>query len=109
MTREEEIKVSALKYIDNFIQDVCRICGYDDSIKGYIDLSQVWHEASEVPVKRGEILLIGELDNSWVCYVSSSLETQDGWEKYVKDEQATRWAYVNDLLPKKINDLLPKK
>lgn len=100
MTREEEIKVSALKYIDNFIQDVCRICGNDDSIKGYIDLSQVWHEASEVPVKREEILLIGELDNSWVCFVSSRLDTQDGWEKYVKDELVTRWAYISDLLPK---------
>lgn len=100
MKREEEINALARKYFDNFIQDVCRIYGYGDSIKGYINLSQVWHDASERPVKLEDILLIGEMDRSWVCFFSSALDNSDGWEKYVKDESVTQWAYVSDLLPK---------
>lgn len=100
MTREEEINTLARKYFDNFIQDVCRICGYDDSIKGYINLSQVWHDASERPVKMGDILLIGEQDYASVCFFGSALDNPDKWEKYVKDESLTQWAYISDLLPK---------
>lgn len=100
MTREEEIKNTALKYLDSFIQDVCRICGDNDSIKGYIDLSQLWHDASERPVKREDILLIGERDYASVCFFSSTLDNPDRWKKYVKDESLTQWAYIKDLLPK---------
>lgn len=100
MTRKEQINTLARKYFDNFIQDVCRICGDNDSIKGYINLNQVWHDASERPVKREDILLIGEQNYSRVCFFSSALDNPDGWKKYVKDELVTQWAYISDLLPK---------
>ena len=62
----------------------------------YTDLSQVWHNASEEPMREHVILVqysevyatyrLGEYSKTW-AYIAKKLKIR-------------RWAYVRDLLPK---------
>lgn len=107
MTREEEIRISALKYLDNFVPDICGICDediYDAFIAGidYADRhpKNVWHDASEHPTEVGAILYRTTLGSFKLVVHGTSSE--DMWKVFVKDYGVVQWAYVLDLLPKNI-------
>ena len=110
MTREKEVKVSALNYLDDFNPDVCGICNediYDAFIAGTLyadrnpDLSPLWHDASEFPNKALPIIVEIDDDIEHSYEVMSIDETDEKFWKYlVGDRDITRWAYVKDLLPK---------
>lgn len=94
MTREEQIEITSLAYgcVGSGIDFEAGAKWADANPKsGLIDLSQVWHDASEIPQHDalilfqstyGDILLIRFKDRK------SSMAT------------IQRWAYVDDLLPK---------
>lgn len=63
----------------------------------YTDLSQVWHEAKEEPEK-GK-LMIG-VDEDGVSIYKWVDQDEDGWFSFAKGCGLTRWAYIEDLLPK---------
>ena len=63
----------------------------------YTDLSQVWHDAEEEPEK-GK-LMIG-VDEDGVSIYKWVDQDEDGWFSFAKGCGLTRWAYVDDLLPK---------
>lgn len=74
--------------------------GSDMQKREYIDLSQVWHDASEVP-QGPYIVLCDGLDNrQWVVewlYIDMSYAN---WQDYIESIGVSRWAYISDLLPK---------
>ena len=105
MTREEEVKVSALKYLDDFNPDVCGICNediYDAFMAGTLyadqhpDLSSLWHDASDEPKEDIDILFISK--NGKVHKVSKIDNSLYDWLK--DNDGIDKWAYINDLLPK---------
>lgn len=64
---------------------------------GFIDLSKVWHEAKEEPEK--DKLMIG-IDEDGVSIYKWVDQDEDGWFSFAKGCGLTRWAYIEDLLPK---------
>lgn len=111
MTREEEIKVSALKYLDDFNPDDCGIvCGickediYAAFMAGsrYADihpnLSSLWHYVNENPKEGTDILFIAK--NGKVHKASKIDSALYEWLKGNNDIK--RWAYISDMLPKNI-------
>ena len=67
----------------------------------YINLNDVWHEASEFPNKALPIIVEIDDDIEPSYEVISIDETDEKfWEYLVTDRDITIWAYVKDLLPK---------
>lgn len=63
----------------------------------YTDLSQVWHNAKEEPEK-GK-LMIG-IDADGVSVYTWVGQDICGWLSFAEYNVLSRWAYVDDLLPK---------
>ena len=63
----------------------------------YIDLSQVWHDASEVP-QENEYVLIQYDENDYDVTLTQST---DEWDTWCGTCKIIRWAYLKDLLPKR--------
>ena len=69
----------------------------------HIDLSQVWHDASEFPNKALPIIVEIDDDIEHSYEVISIDETDEKfWEYLVSDRDITIWAYIDDLLPKQL-------
>lgn len=62
------------------------------------DLSQLWHDASEIPTKEALILYLTTVGRYDVIFQSGNKEGI--WKVFVKDYGVVEWAYVNDLRPK---------
>lgn len=74
--------------------------GSDMQDREYIDLSQVWHDASEVP-QGTYIVLCDGLDNiQWVVDYLHIDMSYANWKYYADAIKVNRWAYVSDLMPK---------
>lgn len=79
--------------------------GSDMQNREYIDLSQVWHDASEVPQGKYEIIYQDEHENVWLTNYRNEIEYyKNGWEECVVCECIVRWAYISDLLPKQFGN-----
>ena len=89
--RENELK-------DQFMCE--RMVSCDASIGScnieYTNLSQIWHDAGEEP-RRNELLL-GEDTDGFSIYRWCLQE--DNWEAFVNETRLSRWAYIDNLLPK---------
>lgn len=72
--------------------------GSDMQNREYIDLSQVWHDASEIPKNREWILMQYGED----CYDTYLLRHFDAdmFCAWCKKYDVIRWAYIDDLIPK---------
>lgn len=74
----------------------------------YTDLSQVWHDASEIPDRNHQNIIYQQkycsMFNIYITYLPTCVRsckiTQTSWEEFIKENNVNRWAYVNDLLPK---------
>lgn len=74
----------------------------------YTDLSQVWHNASEIPQENHKNIIYQtnyySMYNVHIDFIPTCLRscklTQKGWKEFVGENNVKRWAYVNDLLPK---------
>ena len=64
---------------------------------GLVDLSQVWHDASEEPDPYKDLLIENE-KGGHVVY--SWYNESYGWKSFAKIFQLRRWSYVDELLPK---------
>ena len=64
----------------------------------YTDLSQVWHKAKEESEKGRSIISIGETGVSAYKWVD---EWRCDWVDFAEWSELFRWAYVDDLLPKR--------
>ena len=91
-----------LNYVDEDDEEKtwCEDPVYDDcgmQNREYTDLSQVWHDAKEEPEK-GQ-LMIGVDEDGASIY--KWVDQNDGdWLSFAECNGLTRWAYINDLIPK---------
>ena len=73
----------------------------------YTDLSQVWHNIYEIPVNKNRLILLYDKYNcvhlEFIPYDVVNHLTQRMWNWYIENEEFVAWAYVNDLLPKKVS------
>lgn len=99
MTREEEIISEAKKYYSGNIQ-----C-YDAFLHGteFADEhpKNVWHNRSERP-KLGEFVVFEELIEGKHKYYSLFRWDRSLEVGYLYNSDITRWAYIEDLLPKEV-------
>ena len=82
-------------FIDSINEDGIYI---DIDDRNLVDLSKIWHDASEMP-KEDEWLLIQFGEDCYDTLVLSDLYT-DIFYVRCKKYGDIRWAYVSDLLPK---------
>jgi hypothetical protein len=73
--------------------------------EGLIDLNKVWRDTSEQPEEETWILATNEKDIIDVYHLRKGRKYNfDGnlidWSKFVVNFNLTKWAYINDLLPK---------
>ena len=80
-------------HTDGVLDTYVSIVVDDDNL---VDLSKIWHDASEEP-KRDEYLL-GEDYEGFSIYMWCGQE--DSWTLFVGITTLCRWAYISDLLPK---------
>lgn len=74
----------------------------------YTDLSQVWHDANEIPQENHKNIIYQtnyySMYNVHIDFIPTCLRsckiTSRSWDEFVKEVNMRRWAYVNDLLPK---------
>lgn len=64
----------------------------------YTDLSQVWHNISKKP--NPKVWFIAQIcENTFDTFVIK-MDEYESWARWCKGMNVTRWAYVDDLLPK---------
>ena len=74
---------------------MCAYIGIDD--RNLVDLSKIWHDASEEPTKKGYLLI--QFGNAE--YGTFRLRDIDVWCAWLmKNCYIIRWAYIDDLSPK---------
>ena len=74
----------------------------------YTALSQLWHDASEIPDRNHQNIIYQQkycsMFNIYITYLPTCVRsckiTQKSWKEFVGENNVKRWAYVNDLLPK---------
>lgn len=65
------------------------------------NFEKVWHDASEEPQGKYEIICQDEFENVWLTDYSKDEEHhENGWKECVECECIVRWAYISSLLPK---------
>lgn len=118
MTREEEIKQAAEAYASQ----MCNLCldkyclkmgltcpNIHESVIAFTDgsewadehpnLKSLWHDASVRPKDNSEILIKWNIKGN-SGYESYHTSTIENWEKFLEKYGVSRWAYIDDLLPK---------
>ena len=75
---------------------MCAYIGIDD--RNLVDLSKIWHDASEKPILHKPILI--QCGYPLHTYEATALSEDVIWGYFVVLNAIFRWAYINDLLPK---------
>lgn len=77
----------------------CAYIGVDD--RNLVDLSKIWHDASEEPKDRTHILMeYGYLNSLGFKSYKTDNRLVNNWDTFKKYYRISRWAYISDLLPK---------
>lgn len=72
-----------------------------DDDRNLVDLSKIWHDASEEPEGNNwKILCQDESNGCWVENRVDAMLLHNSWGEYAEIEMLVRWAYVSDILPK---------
>lgn len=75
---------------------MCAYIGIDD--RNLVDLSKIWHDASEKPILHKPILI--QCGYPLHIYETTALSEDVIWGDFVVLNAIFRWAYIKDLLPK---------
>lgn len=81
----------------------CNECGADEFLEGFLiaanwRINTAWHDATEVPKKKGYILVW----TKFFGFVTWNVNVEPAeWNKICKDNQVVEWAYIEDLIPNK--------
>ena len=75
---------------------MCAYIGVDD--RNLVDLSKIWHDASEKPILHKPILI--QCGYPLHTYEATALSEDVIWGDFVVLNAIFRWAYIKDLLPK---------
>lgn len=113
MTREEEIIKQGIFYTSQIcpacisgddpfnwdVRDLNRNKAFEAGAKWADEhpINDMWHTPDEEPQGEDwEILCEDANDDHWIAVPQCSYN----WEKFVKSQSITHWAYIKDLLPK---------
>ena len=115
MTRKEQIKYASIEYTlknrpkciggDAFAEitdELNRNSAFEEGAK-WADMHpvNVWHDASEEPQGKYEIIYQDEFNHVWLATYRKNIEQyKNWWEECVACNYIVRWAYIRDLLPK---------
>lgn len=71
-------------------------------VNNNLDLSSLWHKASEGPQGEDWVILCENKNNHyWVMSKLCVSIFYFNWQQFITDHgELTRWAYIKDLLPK---------
>ena len=69
-----------------------------DDDRNLVDLSKIWHDASEKPILHKPILI--QCGYPLHTYEATALSEDVIWGDFVVLNAIFRWAYIDDLLPK---------
>lgn len=69
-----------------------------DEDRNLVDLSKIWHDASEKPYRHKPILI--QCGYPLHTYEATALTEDVIWGDFVVLNAIYRWAYIDDLLPK---------
>lgn len=83
-------------YTDGVLDTYVSIVVDDDD--NLVDLSKIWHDASEKPILHKPILI--QCGYPLHTYESTALSEDVIWGDFVVLNAIFRWAYISDLLPK---------
>lgn len=121
MNREEQIKQANIEYTlknrpmcvcgDSFAEmadELNRNAAFEEGAKWadeHPNLEKLWHDASEEPLLEDkEIIFLNEQD---IAYISERfggtftyMLEELSWERFVELLRISKWAYIDDLLPK---------
>ena len=76
----------------------CAYIAIDD--RNLVDLSKIWHDASEEPEYICKEILYQDKYGAWFFALQHDIVKLIGnWERFAA-ENISRWAYISDLLPK---------
>lgn len=75
---------------------MCAYIGIDD--RNLVDLSKIWHDASEKPILHKPILI--QCGYPLHTYEATALSEDVIWGDFVVLNAIFHWAYIADLLPK---------
>ena len=67
------------------------------------NLESRWHKASEEPNENSEILIQWNIERNsgYESYYTGSIEN---WERFIEKYGVSRWAYIDDILPKQFGN-----
>ena len=82
------------------VLDTCVSIVVDD-VRNLVDLSNVWHDASEEPQDDCKEILYQDKYGAWFFALKYDIVVvlEINWEDFAA-ENISRWAYIDDLLPK---------
>lgn len=106
MTREEIEKLSVVEpyYFETDIEKRWYEIGYINGLRDADtepNLERLWHNASEEPEEKYEIICRDEFENVWLTnYSEDKKHYENGWKECAECECIVSWAYIKDLLPK---------
>lgn len=66
----------------------------------YTDLSQVWHDADEMPDYGSAYIAINNNNNICDCCRESLFVSETVWANIVSARSIKKWIYIADILPK---------
>ena len=80
---------------------------YRDINVEFTNLSEVWHNASEIPQENHKNIIYQtnyhSMYNVHIAFIPTCLRsckiTSRNWDEFVKEVNMRRWAYINALLP----------
>lgn len=97
--KEEDIEKAAAKYSGKALgYNGPTVIAMDEAFKNGANwrINSVWHSCNIKPDK-GKLLLVEDIDSAYdLVYLSKSKP----WEELSEKNHYTRWAYMENLLPK---------
>lgn len=98
MTREQQINKAAFANSNNLSEVISFVRGVRWADE-HPNIESLWHDASEEPKDNSEILVQWNIkgNSGYESYYTSTIEN---WERFIEKYGVSKWAYIDDLLPK---------
>lgn len=104
MKREEQKASKAKKYYPEDINCYYAFLHGVEWADKHPDLSQLWHDADDMPNNHSYIMYLIDRYTIKTDYVPACLKhcqlNGNNWNEFVKIVNMTKWAYIEDTLPK---------
>ena len=101
LSNDEEGKKSAITEMETAMCNAMQLLKcFIDRKDNIVDLGEVWHEVNNEPNDKSRILIIDDKDDWYSLNHKGYKDNDKHWESIVRAFGMTKWAYLEDLLPK---------